>query len=949
MVLQDTVQSKLRNSSETALIDDRTISNRRYRPSLILNDRTRGVKVITSILNELSICESFSFSIAFITKGGLELLCLKLAELKDMGIKGRIITTDYLNFNDPDALEWLLHHSDIEVRIYEKENFHTKGYIFQNKEFSTMLIGSSNITQDALTINKEWNLKITSLENGELLKDTVSEFEKMWCESIPLTDKWIEDYRPRHIHALIARDRDVFNYQKHGVINPNQMQEEALCQLDSLRRSGKNKAILISATGTGKTFLSAFDVRNYNPKKVLFLVHREQILDDAKESYRLVLGSKYSYGKISGSSKDYESDVLFSTIQSMSKKEILDHFSNDHFDYIVCDEAHHSTAKMYDSIISYFNPRFMLGMTATPERMDQADVFRLFDYNIAYELRLQKAMEMEMLCPFHYYGITDVIINGKVLNDENSKNNFELLTSDERIKHIIEKAEYFSYSGNRVKGLIFCSSNEEAKVLSEKLNIFSIKKYRTVALSAKSTIEEREFAAKRLEQDTGLDSLDYILTCDIFNEGIDIPNVNQIIMLRPTESAIVFVQQLGRGLRKAKNKEFTVIIDFIGNYKNNFMIPVALSGDRTCNKDIVRKYLICGNDVIPGCSSVNFDKITKERIYESINKSNFTDQNVLKTEYLSMKMRLGKCPTLLDLYNGGALDPRVIIDKYGNLNNFKLKIREEQTVFNDQENEVLSFISERFINGKRSEELQILDALIKQGTVSVESLLSDNKKESLESAISILTGNFYKKGEILIEVVENYIIPSPLMKKCFSNVRLKDYIEDSIKCGLLIFKNEYSKKDNLGFVLYEKYSRGDVCRILNWKSNEESTIYGYRIKNNTCPIFVTCKKNENISETTKYVEYFLNQNVYSWMTKSKRHLESSEVIKIREFENNGLKIPMFIKKSDLEGDEFYYMGEVSPIVEDIRQTVNSANDSIVNIPLRFRYYVRDDIYEYFTT
>jgi superfamily II DNA or RNA helicase len=948
MVLQDTVQSKLRNSSETALIDGRIMSNRQYRPSLILNDRTRGVKVITSILNELNSCESFSFSIAFITKGGLELLSLKLAELKDMGIKGRIITTDYLNFNDPDALEWLLHHSDIEVRIYEKENFHTKGYIFHNKEFSTVLIGSSNITQNALTINKEWNLKITSLENGELLKDTVSEFEKMWSESSHLTDKWIEDYRSRHMHALIERDRELFNYQRYGVINPNQMQEEALCQLDSLRRSGKNKAILISATGTGKTFLSAFDVRNYNPKKVLFLVHREQILDDAKESYILVLGSKYSYGKISGSSKDYRSDILFSTIQSMSKKETLEHFSNDYFDYIVCDEAHHSTAKMYDSIINYFKPKFMLGMTATPERMDQADVFRLFDYNIAYELRLQKAMEMDMLCPFHYYGITDVTINGKVLNDENSKNNFELLTSDERVKHIIEKAEYFLYSGNRVKGLIFCSTNEEAKVLSEKLNNFSIRKYRTIALSAKSTMEERESAAKRLEQDNGSDSLDYILTCDIFNEGIDIPNVNQIIMLRPTESAIVFVQQLGRGLRKAKNKEFTVVIDFIGNYKNNFMIPVALSGDRTCNKDIVRKYLICGNDVIPGCSSVNFDKITKERIYESINKSNFTDQNLLKKEYLLMKVRLGKCPTLLDLYKGGSLDPRVIIDKYGNLNNFKLKIKEEQNTFSDQENEILSFISEKFINGKRSEELQILDSLIKIGSVSIESLLSKNKKESLESAISILSGNFYKNGEVLIERKENKIFASPLLNECLLDTKLKEYLEDSIQCGIYISEQEYNLKDDLGLVRYQKYSRGDVCRILNWQNNEESTIYGYKIKYNTCPIFVTYNKDDSISDTTKYNEGFIDQNIFSWMTRSNRNLESSEVIRIKEFENTGLKIPMFIKKNDDEGIEFYYLGQVDPILTDINQTTISGK-SIVNIPLKFRSYVRDDIYEYFVT
>lgn len=946
MILNNAVKDKIHNSAETALIDFNKHSDHKLRPTLVLNDNTRGVKVISSILDEMETCESFMFSVAFITKSGLAQLSLKLAELKERNIKGRIITTDYLNFSDPDALEWLLKYTDIVVRIYSKENFHTKGYIFKNKEYSTLLIGSSNLTQDALSVNKEWNLKITSLDEGELLKQTLSEFESMWSDSAPLTAEWIEEYRPRHMHAAIQRNREIFSSERHGVINPNQMQEEALCNLDVLRRQGKDKALLISATGTGKTYLSAFDVRNASPKRVLFLVHREQILDDARESYERILGSKYKYGKLSGTSKDYDADILFATINTMSKKESLDRFPKDHFDYIICDEAHHSTANMYGRIISYFEPKFMLGMTATPERMDEADVFGMFDHNIAYELRLQKAMEMDMLCPFHYYGISDIEVDGRILDDEDSKRNFELLTSDERVKHIITKAEYFSHSGNRVKGLIFCSRRDEAQALSEKIEQFPGRNYRVKALFASNTIEEREEAFKRLEKDEGPDCLDYIISCDILNEGIDIPAVNQVIMLRPTESSIIFIQQLGRGLRKAKNKDYVVVIDFIGNYANNFMIPVALSGDRSCNKDAIRRYLISGNDVIPGSSSVNFDSISKERIFESINRSKLTDQSVLKNEYMIMKSRLGKPPMLTDLLNGGSLDPRVLVAKYEDLNKFRSKIKEDCEEFSDEEDRVLTFISENFVSCKRPDELLLLKKVIEEGSFSLSDIVNSDSA-SVRSALSILKGGFYAKGEMLIDIVDGRVTQSVLLKRCISNDKLKEYIVDAVDCGIGIFKNEYQDMDDLGFVPYKKYSRKDVCRILNWEKNEESTIYGYRVKNNSCPIFVTYNKKGDISDTTKYDEGFADQSVFSWMTRSKRDLDSEDVISIRNAGTNGLRIPLFIKKSDDEGTEFYYMGQVDPIVEGIRQTEISGN-AVVNIPLKLRSSVRDDLYEYLT-
>ena len=287
-------------------------------------------------------------------------------------------------------------------------------------------------------------------------------------------------------------------------------------------------------------------------------------------------------------------------------------FNPNDFDYIIIDEVHRAGANSYQELVNYFTPKFMLGMSATPERSDDFDIYKMFDYNIAYEIRLQQAMEYDLLCPFHYYGITDIQVNGESLDDKTDFNN---LVSKDRVKHIIEQINRYGYSGDRVRGLVFCSRKDEATELS---NLFNTRGYKTISLTGENTEAQRRDAMNRLESDDLVNCLDYIFTVDIFNEGIDIPKVNQVIMLRPTESAIVFVQQLGRGLRKDPSKEYVVIIDFIGNYEKNFLIPIALSGSLSYNKDTLRRFVSEGSLIIPGASTVNFDLISKKKIFEFV-------------------------------------------------------------------------------------------------------------------------------------------------------------------------------------------------------------------------------------------------------------------------------------------------------------------------------------------
>jgi superfamily II DNA or RNA helicase len=346
-------------------------------------------------------------------------------------------------------------------------------------------------------------------------------------------------------------------------------------------------------------------------------------------------------------------------------------------------------------------------MSATPERSDGFDIFEMFDYNVAYEIRLHQAMKERMICPFHYFGISELSIDGKVIED---KTEFNKLTSDERVRNVIEKIEHYGYSGNRVKGLIFCSRKEEAVELSIKFNNCG---YRTCALLGIDNQLEREFAIKRLEQDDHEGALDYIFTVDIFNEGVDIPAVNQIVMLRPTQSAIIFVQQLGRGLRKKENKEYVVVIDFIGNYEKNFFIPIALSGDQTYNKDTIRRFVTEGNRVIPGCSTVNFDAITRERIYSSIDQANFNDSKLIKESYLALKQRLGRIPRLDEFARYGSVDVIRIFDKFGSYHNFLKSYEKAYTVdLSTVESTYIEFISTKYANGKRPHELEFVKLLV---------------------------------------------------------------------------------------------------------------------------------------------------------------------------------------------------------------------------------------------
>ncbi len=956
---------ELQSALTSGFIDHTQASKHAFKPELLVNDG-QGRKVLTSINSHLQFCDKFWFSVAFVTTSGIACLKQELMELEKKEIPGRILVSQYLNFTQPEALRELLKFKNLDVRIATDSNFHAKGYLFSASNIHHLIIGSSNLTANALTLNKEWNLKVSSSKKGALSQQTIHEFTQEFDSALPVTHEFIERYELiyQQTKDFSQKIKQEFSQESENSIEPNKMQQEALGNLIALREKGKNKALLISATGTGKTYLSTFDALNVNPKRLLFIVHRANIAKKALQTYQSIFKNDKTFGLYSGQSMDSESDYIFSTIQTLSRENHLAKFSPDAFDYIVIDETHRASASSYQKILDYFTPKFLLGMTATPERTDDSDVFEIFDHNIAYEIRLQKALEMDILAPFHYYGVTDLSIDGESIDDTSMLN---LLIREDRVKHILHYIDRYGCDNGDVRGLVFCSNIQECKALAD---IFNMNSLPSIALTGENSEEQREVAIERLESCNPVDKLDYIFSVGIFNEGIDIPCINQIVMLRPTESAIIFVQQLGRGLRKAKDKDYLTVIDFIGNYKNNFMVPIALYGDESYNKDTLRRLLARESCFIPGSSTVSFDRVAKERIYQAIDTANLQTKKDLLKDYNLLKYKLGYAPMMMDFIRHGSRDPFSYVEYAKSFYHFaKQQEKDALPALNDNELKLISTFSKDINNSKRIEESLVLKALLIDEVITVDDLALivkerygyKMKSDVVSSVLNNLNLGFVTEkhekelkpvGEIygfnVVQLRESTFYWHPDFLVYLANDTFVQFLIDNTDYAIYQFSKQFKLSDFVdGFQLYRKYSRKDVFRILNKSVNPlAQNVGGYMVSQDktNCPIFVNYHKSEDIADTIKYEDDFINESVFSWMFKSRRTLNSPEV-QLFKAHHSGFRIPLFIKKHNDEGNDFYYMGDMSPRDESFEQTTISGV-SVVKVEFDMHTEVRSDIYKY---
>lgn len=984
---------ELRLGFETAYINGSAASNSLYRPQFVSNNHKEGKKVLSSVEDELLKCDRFQISVAFITMSGITPLLQTLKELENKNIPGEILTTNYLNFSEPGALKKLNDLSNITLKMYDveaaDEGFHTKGYIFRKDEIYRIIIGSSNITSAALTSNREWNTKLISTEQGEMAKEIVAEFKELWNSPYALSfDTFYENYKERY--QIIKHQREtakldeITSIEKY-TLQPNSMQVGFITNLKKILAAGEKRALLISATGTGKTYASAFAMRELGFRRVLFLVHRGQLARQTRKSYEKVFANTVSMGLVGAGYHEYEADYVFATVQTLNRDEHLLQYAKDAFDCIVLDEAHHVPADTYRKIMDHFTPKLWLGMTATPDKRDDnvegRNVYEIFNYQIAYEIRLQQAMEENLLCPFHYFGITDL----SMIGDEEAARDFNMLTSDERVRHIVNQADYYGYSGDKVKGLIFCSNIKETEELSAKFNQIinpaTGKNFRTVALNGSASEQERQDAFERLamnedESSEDRQPLDYIFSVEILNEGVDIVEVNQVIMLRPTQSPIVFIQQLGRGLRKASGKEYVVILDFIGNYNNNFMIPIALSGDRTYNKDNIRRYVMEGGRVIPGASTVHFDEISRKRIFASVDNANFSDIKLIKENYNNLKNKLGRIPALRDFDDYGEMDVIRIFDNnsLGSYYKFLVKYEKEYTIrLSEDEEKVIEFVSKKLASGKRIQELQLLKRILvyTRGISKIglfAGLENDLKsygkvmsKDQQENIIHVMTNEFPagsgKKTYaqcVFIEKDDSDYKPAKSFAEMLANNDFYNILKELVDFGISRYKRDYSKTyGQTDLVLYQKYTYEDVCRLLNWEQNEVPlNIGGYKFdkKTKTFPVFINYDKAENISDTTRYEDHFAPgfRDRLIAISKSGRSMQSEDVQNFLKAKERGIQVELFVRKNkdDKISKEFYYLGHMTASGNAKEFTMANTEKTAVEIEWILDVPVREDIYEY---
>lgn len=932
------------DSIKTSLIDRNMESILSYQHKLISN---REEKIVSLIRRELENCDEFIISVAFVTLGGVTMILEQLKDLEVRGVKGKVLTGDYLTFTQPKALKKLLEFKNIELKVLSDEKFHAKGYFFRKGDIWTMIVGSSNLTQTALTVNFEWNLKINSLKDGKIATEILNNFYNVF-NKIPALDmdSLLEYERVYNLTKEYTKKKkqEIREYKE---IIPNIMQKQALENLNNLRNY-ERKGLLISATGTGKTYLSAFDVRNANPKRVLFIAHRKTILQKAKETYENILRDKKIV--IYGEEDIDEADIVFAMIQTLSKENHMTKFSPDYFDYIVVDEVHHGGAKSYQSVLNYFIPKFLLGMTATPERGDNFDIYKLFDNNIAYEIRLHDALKEELLSPFHYFGISDIEIDGELINE---KSGIKKLTADARVNHIIEKSRFYGYSGDKIHGLIFVSRIDEALLLEEKFQERGVK---AIALTGDDSDEKRERSIAQLENG----EIEYIITVDIFNEGVDIPCVNQVILLRPTESSIVYIQQLGRGLRKYPDKEYVVILDFIGNYEKNFLIPIAVSQNNNYDKDYMKRFIMNGTDMIPGQSSIIFEEIVKERIFENINRTNFSTKKNIEKDFILLEKQLGRVPMLYDFFEKNMIEPSVIL-KYKKTYDEVLRIlkpREEFPTLDTRESNYLTFLSIFFTPAKRVHEMVILQELLNKERVSIEAIgkiLEEryslyNQEESIENGVKHLAKEIFvslSTAKEFLPIVERYeddIVLSGDFKKSYEGkLYFKNLIDDLIRYNLAYVEKNYKQREEETILRYKEYSKQEAFWYLNLDFNNGYQVSGYTVfeEQRKVILFITL---DDTPPFTQYDNKFYDNRRFTWYSKNQRCLSRNGKLTAEgKIAENYYILEVFIKKKS--GENFYYIGKVKEVLNP-KEIVNYKGNSVVEYELLLKDEIEENLYNY---
>lgn len=842
--------------------------------SLFLTNKTEQT-FLDKIKHNLRTCQSFCFSVSFIKRAGLVLLSKDITSAIERGVKGRLITTTYQNFTDIESLKYFLNlanHPNFECHLdyncfydeknYSKCGFHSKGYIFDFDSETELIIGSSNITRYALQKNIEWDMVINVPNNDETVRQAKEEFNNLWEKTLHLDSSLINKYAQQLNFAIERWDMD-YDLASHE-IKPNYMQRKALRELNRYRAMGQNKALVVAATGSGKTYLAAFDALNFSPDNLLYIVHEGSILKKSLATFQNIFGGDIFMGEFTGEHKDIDAPFIFSTNVSMCRS--LELFGKKQFDYIIIDECHHAAAESYKKIIDYFEPEFLLGLTATPERMDNQDVYELFGNNVPYELRLRDALINDLIVPFKYYGIRDEQVD---FAKENERRMISQFVTDEHCEFIVEHIEQYRMPNQKLKALAFCKTVSHARMMAEALEGY----YKTAYLTGKNDTGERIRAFEDLQSDEE-NTLEVLCAVDILNEGVDIPGVNMVLFLRPTESSTIFIQQLGRGLRKYDNKTYVPVIDFIGNnYKRSAQIALALGG--LAQKFVMEKRLLLSlvkDDFKPlGLEQygveINIDSLSKEEILSYVENENFYSLKYMKQDYSNFKKYINSptYPKHMDYLNSDSapdllkfMQIKIASRKTNSYYGFLKGIEEENLVeFDEEQVDVINYLS-GLLQLVRPHDYLICKMILE----------GDNNVSSIEEKVKNEVEHY---NQVEFDHALRYLENSQTILKNGDTVFLrgkltneyKEYLNDLLEYGLTKYKADYANSTDM-FLLWKdyRYDQVQIRRCVNPGYTAVGTYYG---NNGDVYIFASIKK--DIAEGREHLNYkdkFLEPSLFQW-------------------------------------------------------------------------------------
>ena len=702
MAQSDTAEN-LRNTSETERITQEIWST-----DVMTGGSDRRMQLYYQLIQSLKKADSVDIIVSFLMESGVKMLLEELDNALKRGAKIRILTGNYLGITQPSALYLLKKKlgSRVDMRFYNEKDrsFHPKSYIFHYRGYNDIYIGSSNISRSALTSGIEWNYRFSSVSDPKNYEKFYHAFEDLFeHHSIIIDNEELKRYSQNWHRPAVARDLERYEYSHQNEENesedtkvrllyePRGAQIEALCALEDTRAEGAKRALVQAATGVGKTYLAAFDSKSY--ERVLFVAHREEILKQAAASFRNVRNSE-DYGFFTGEEKSTDKSVIFASVATLGRSEYLSekYFAPDYFQYLVIDEFHHAVNEQYQRIVKYFKPQFLLGLTATPERMDGRNIYELCDYNVPYEISLKDAINKGMLVPFHYYGIYDDtdysglhLIRGRY--DEKELN--ETYIGNVHRHDLIYK--YYCKYGSK-KALGFCCSRAHAEEMAKEFCERGIPSVAVYSNANGTYSEERGKAIEKLKSG----EIRVIFSVDMFNEGVDITSVDMVMFLRPTESPIVFLQQLGRGLRRSKGKEYLNVLDFIGNYEKAGRVRFLLTG-RTLGKN--EYYNPADRSAFPDDCLIDFDMKLID-LFSEMDKKHLKIKDQIRNEYYRVKELLGRIPSRMDLFTYMDDDIYRVAITHSKDNPFKryLDFRKELGELSEGENILYRGIGREFIN-----------------------------------------------------------------------------------------------------------------------------------------------------------------------------------------------------------------------------------------------------------